>query len=119
MTAQIICPKTYQLFTAEEYEEHKKKKCFPLMLKPLDITLRTAVPVNIVAHMLERMGIPVLQASQEYPDNVYEEPYIPETPPSPPSKESFEKFRKAYLEEVSESEEEEQPEKKNKKKTHR
>lgn len=68
--------------------------------------------------MLERFGIPVIQASVEYPATVYNEPSPPPTPSSPISVSGFQKFREKYhLEEVSESEsesevEEVQPKKK-------
>ena len=41
--AQAICSRCYQIFDGKEFEEHRKKKCFALMLKPMDITLRTTI----------------------------------------------------------------------------
>ena len=117
MKCQAICPKCFALMDASTIEKHQEQKCFPLMLKPMDITIRTTCPVNVVAHMLERFGIPVIQASVEYPSTVYNEPSPPPTPSSPISASGFQKFREKYhLEEVSESEESEveevQPKKK-------
>jgi hypothetical protein len=108
MTAkpQAICAKCYQLFDAEGFTEHQKKKCFPLMLKPMKITMVTTVPLNVIAHMLERMSIPVLTATTDYPDIAYEEP-SPSPISSPISKKGFMKFKQKYkLEEVSEIESE-------------
>ena len=125
MTAQAICPKCFALMDATAIEEHQEQKCFPLMLKPMDITIRTTCPVNVVSHMLERFGIPVIQASVEYPETVYNDPSPSPPPPSSPiSASGFQKFREEYhLEEVSESEESEveevQTKKKNKKITPR
>lgn len=118
MNCQAICPKCFALMEATAIEEHQEKKCFPLMLKPMDITIRTTCPVNVVAHMLERFGIPVIQASVEYPDVVFNDP-SPPIPSSPISVSGFQKFKEKYhLEEVSDSEVEEvQPKKKNKKMT--
>jgi hypothetical protein len=104
MTTQAICSKCFQLFDAEEFTEHQKKKCFALMLKPMKLTMVTTVPLNVIAHMLERMGIPVISATNDYPDIAYEEP-IREHPPSPISAAGFKKFKQKYkLEEVSEIE---------------
>jgi len=85
---------------AKAFEEHQKTKCFPLMLKPMDITIRTTVPVNVLAHLLERMGIQVLQASQDYPDTVYNEPVFEQPPPSPISGNGFANFREKYKNEL-------------------
>lgn len=112
MSAQAICPKCFALMDASDIEKHQEQKCFPLMLKPMDITIRTTCPVNVIAHMLERFGIPVIQASVDYPDIVFNE-----SPPSPISASGFQKFREEYnlnIEEVSEIEEI-QSKKKNKK----
>ena len=57
--AQAICSKCFQLMDAKAFEEHQKTKCFPLMLKAMDITIRTTVPVNVLAYLLERIGIQV------------------------------------------------------------
>ena len=101
MTTQAICSKCFQLFDAEGFKEHQTKKCFPLMLKPMKLTMVTTVPLNVIAHMLERMNIPIISASADYPDVVYNDP-----PPSPISAAGFKKFRKAHLKQVSESESE-------------
>lgn len=99
---QIICSKTFQLFDAEGYEEHQKKNSFPLMLKPMKLTLTTTVPLNIICHMLERMNIPVISATTDYPDVVFNDP-----PSSPISKKGFKKFKQKYkMEQVSSSESE-------------
>jgi len=98
--AQAICSKCFQLMDAKAFEEHQKTKCFPLMLKPMDITIRTTVPVNVLAHLLERMGIQVLQASQDYPDTVYNEPVFEQPPPSPISGNGFANFREKYKNEL-------------------
>ena len=98
--AQAICSKCFQLMDAKAFEEHQKTKCFPLMLKPMDITIRTTVPVNVLAHLLERMGIQVLQASQDYPDTVYNEPVSEAPPPSPISGSGFVNFREKYKNEL-------------------
>ena len=74
MTAQAICCKCYQLFNAESFQEHQTKKCFPLMLKPMKLTMVTTVPLNVIAHMLERMNIPIISASADYPDVVFHDP---------------------------------------------
>jgi hypothetical protein len=103
MSAQAICPKCFALMDANAVEKHQEQKCFPLMLKPMDIIIRTTCPVNVVAHMLERFGIPIIQASVEYPTTVYNEPPNPPTPSSPISASGFQKFRKAHLEQVSSS----------------
>lgn len=115
MSAQAICPKCFALMDASDIEKHQEQKCFPLMLKPMDITIRTTCPVNVIAHMLERFGIPVIQASVEYPDILYNDPL--QTASSPISASNFQKFREEYnlnIEEVSEIEEI-QSKKKNKK----
>jgi len=50
--------------------------------------------------MLERFNIPVVSASADYPDVVFNEP-----PPSPISAAGFKKFKQKYkMEQVSESE---------------
>ena len=99
---QFICNKCYQLMDNKGYEEHKIKKCFPLMLKPMTITLTTTCPVNIVAHLLERYGIKVHEASQDYPSVIYDE--IPELEPviypSPISNRGFDEFKEEYKNEL-------------------
>ena len=102
MTTQAICSKCFQLFDAEGFQEHQTKKCFPLMLKPMKLTMVTTVPLNVIAHMLERMNIPIISASADYPDVVFNEPQ----PSSPISTAGFKKFRKAHLRQVSSSESE-------------
>ena len=103
MSAQAICSKCFQLMDAKAFEEHQEQKCFPLMLKPLKLSITTNCPLNVVAHMLERMGITVNSASADYPDVVFNEPSPAQTPSSPLTKKSFMKFRKAHLEQVSSS----------------
>ena len=99
--AQAICSRCYQIFDGKEFEEHRKKKCFALMLKPMDITLRTTVPVNVLTHLLEKMGIVVSYASHDYPTIVYEEEdEIKTEPVSPMSKDGFSNFRDKYKNEL-------------------
>ena len=100
--AQAICSRCYQIFDGKEFEEHRKKKCFALMLKPMDITLRTTIPVNVLTHLLEKMGILVSYASHDYPTVVYEEEEdeIKTESVSPMSKEGFVNFRDKYKNEL-------------------
>ena len=101
--AQAICSRCYQIFDGKEFEEHRKKKCFALMLKPMDITLRTTIPVNVLTHLLEKMGISVSYASHDYPSVVYDEEYEIKTEPEPVSpicKEGFVNFRDKYKNEL-------------------
>jgi hypothetical protein len=71
------------------------------MLKPMDITLRTTIPVNVLTHLLEKMGISVSYASHDYPTVIYEEEdEIKTEPVSPICKEGFVNFRDKYKNEL-------------------
>ena len=105
MSTNRLCTKCHQFLNSPD---EKHTHCFPVSHPELTFTLSTNTPFSILLEVLRRANIKVKQASQSYPNALYEEPEEVPRPCSPPSMESFRRFQKQYLtpklEEINEEE---------------